>query len=479
MRGLIWFRRDLRTKDNPALHAGSLRCRDGIAGIYFIDSEMWKKNRVASCQVQFIFKGLEKLKASLNDLRIPLLIEEVRKTDDISHRLVQICKEFHMEKIFFNREREFNEDQRDQAVSKSLARNDIDLEVHEEQLIVPYAQFYSERESYFKIFTPFKRYWLKQFSLTNDTKILARPKSQNHVFCTSSPLPGIKKDFLSPIDLSLWPAGESVAEQRLDQFIGNHLFHYDQQRDFPALDATSKLSPYLALGMISPRACFLAALKENNFELTSGNRGALTWMSELIWREFYRHLLIACPRICKNHAFKPETENLPWLYDEKLLQAWEEGKTGFPFVDAAMRQLNTTGWMHNRLRMVAALFLAKNLLIDWRLGEAYFAEHLIDGDFASNNGGWQWCASTGTDAVPYFRIFNPIAQSQRFDAEGQFIRRFCPELSSFDNKAIHHPYRFAPQLAKKMSYPRPIIDYAASRKRCLEAFKMLKKNVHT
>ncbi len=474
MRGLVWFKKDLRAKDNLALHAASLHCRDGIAGIYFIDPEMWKKNRIAASQIHFIFKGLEKLKAILNDLNIPLLIREVRKTAEIAPQLFQICKELHIEKLFFNREWEFNEDQRDQAVSQLLSQKGLALEIYEDQLILPRRQFYDNRESYFKIFTPFKRYWLKQFSLITNTKLLPRPTSQNPSFCASSPLPAIQKDFLTTLDFRLWPAGELAAEKRLKQFVKDHLFYYDVQRDFPALDATSKLSPYLALGMISPRACFHAALKENNFELSSGNQGALTWMSELIWREFYRHLLIAVPRICKNRAFKPETENLPWLHNEKLLQAWKEGKTGFPLVDAAMRQLNTTGWMHNRLRMVVALFLAKNLLLDWRLGEAYFMEQLIDGDFASNNGGWQWSASTGTDSVPYFRIFNPITQSQRFDPEGQFIRRFCPELKAFDNKAIHNPYRFASQLAKQVDYPPPIIDYAASRKRCLEAFKGLK-----
>ncbi len=202
------------------------------------------------------------------------------------------------------------------------------------------------------------------------------------------------------------------------------------------------------------------------------NEGAATWISELIWREFYNHIIHFHPDICRHKPFKLKTDNIPWRYDDNLLEAWKKGMTGFPIVDAGMRQLLQTGWMHNRLRMVTAMFLSKILLLDWRLGEKHFMEHLIDGDFAANNGGWQWCASTGTDAVPYFRIFNPITQSQRFDPTGDFIRRFCPELSHLDSKTIHHPFAFGVK-PKELNYPQPIVDYKAMRQNTIELFKRL------
>ncbi len=474
MRAIVWFKKDLRVANNPALYHAAQLCKDGLVAVYLLDYEMWKQHRTASCQIEFIFRGLEELKSSLNELGIPLRILETEKTRDSPRLLAEICKQIGSEKLFFNHELELNEAQRELIVVEALAKKGIQAEIYEDQLILPYRQFYAERKDYFKIFTPFKRHWIKHFLLKENGQLLPKPKVKTIIKMPSSSLPSIPACFRASLELKSWPAGESNAQSKLRHFIKQDLFNYDKQRDFPGLDATSKLSAYLAVGMISAQECFVAALKENQMELDSGNLGALTWMSELIWRDFYRHILIAAPRICMNRAYKPETEKLPWLYDKKLLQAWQEGRTGFPIVDAAMRQLNTTGWMHNRLRMITAMFFSKNLFLDWRLGEQYFTEQLIDLDFASNNGGWQWSASTGTDAVPYFRIFNPRTQSERFDPQGEFIRRFCPELKSLSAKAIHAPYLYASQQAEKAGYPRPIIDYTLSRQRCLAAFKALK-----
>jgi deoxyribodipyrimidine photo-lyase len=202
-----------------------------------------------------------------------------------------------------------------------------------------------------------------------------------------------------------------------------------------------------------------AALSLNHGSLSEGQQGIATWINELIWREFYKHLLVDFPQLCRFKPFKPETDRLPWKQDSELFEAWKAGRTGFPIVDAAMRQLKQTAWMHNRLRMVVAMFLTKHLFIDWRLGEAYFMSMLVDGDLASNNGGWQWSASTGVDAVPYFRIFNPTRQSQRFDERGDFIRQYLPELSGLDNKSIHMP---SAQQAKALAYPLPIVDHSAA-----------------
>ncbi|MFC7001925.1 cryptochrome/photolyase family protein [Pseudobowmanella zhangzhouensis] len=234
--------------------------------------------------------------------------------------------------------------------------------------------------------------------------------------------------------LERWPAGEQLAQQQLQRFVHEAIRDYKQTRDFPAQDNTSRLSAYQAVGALSTMQCLRAALAENNGELDSGNEGIVTWINELIWRDFYRHLLVAYPDLCKHKAFKSDTDRLPWKHDEDKFQRWCEGNTGYPIVDAAMRQMNQTGWMHNRLRMIVAMFLTKHLFIDWRWGERYFMQKLVDGDLASNNGGWQWSASTGCDAVPYFRIFNPVTQSERFDPKGDFIRNYVPEIAKFDAK---------------------------------------------
>ncbi|MBS0351815.1 MAG: deoxyribodipyrimidine photo-lyase, partial [Proteobacteria bacterium] len=275
-------------------------------------------------------------------------------------------------------------------------------------------------------------------------------------------------NYQSKVPEKLWPAGEQKARMRLRKFIKQNLNSYKQRRDFPAMAATSRLSPYLTAGMISPRECFLAAFNANHHQLASGSSGAVTWMNELIWREFYKNILAQNPRVSMGQAFQLRTEKMPWQEHPQLFQAWAKGRTGIPIVDAAMRQLNAIGWMHNRLRMIVASFLVKNLQLDWRVGEKYFMEHLIDGDLAANNGGWQWCASTGVDAVPYFRVFNPYTQSIRYDPEGELIREYCPELKKLTGRQIHRPPL---SLLSKLSYPEPIIDVAASRRQFIAKYK--------
>lgn len=257
----------------------------------------------------------------------------------------------------------------------------------------------------------------------------------------------------------------------MQDFCAEKLRQYDEQRDFPACPGTSRISPYLTLGIISVRQCLAAieaALGQLPFE-----RGApgFVWLNELIWREFYQHLLVAFPHVSKHKAFKPETDHIRWLWDDARFTAWCEGKTGYPIVDAAMRCLNQTGWMHNRLRMIVASFLTKDLHIDWRLGERYFMQHLIDGELAANNGGWQWAASTGADAAPYFRIFNPTTQGQRFDEQGQFIKQWLPELELVPAKYIHTPHDWLKVFDPQDSYPAPIVDHSESRTIALALFQ--------
>jgi deoxyribodipyrimidine photo-lyase len=297
---------------------------------------------------------------------------------------------------------------------------------------------------------------------------------QQPLAITSDPIPQHIEGFDKPARTlsEHWPAGEDEAQARLARFLDETVKDYGYLRDLPAKPGTSQLSAYLAAGVISPRQCLHAALASNRGEFDSGSSGVQTWINELLWREFYKHILTGYPQVSRHRAFRAQTEALPWRDAPDDFQAWQEGRTGFPIIDAAMRQLLHTGWMHNRLRMIVAMFLSKNLLIDWRLGERHFMRHLIDGDLAANNGGWQWSASTGTDAVPYFRIFNPVSQSQRFDPEGRFIRHWLPELRGLDEKSIHQPVKSADLFANN-SYHSPIVDLSSSRQRALEAFKGL------
>src|SRR5699024_841880 len=344
---------------------------------------------------------------------------------------------------------------------------------HLDQLLFKPGSILTQSGTYFKVFSQFKKVCYSHLH-SYSPEPTQRPHAQAPLPLSSDPVPSAVNGFtaLTAERQALWPAGEHAAQQRLAAFTEHAIADYAEQRDFPALAGTSQLSPYLTAGVISIRQCLHAARTANQGEFASGQHGIVTWINELLWREFYTHILVGYPRVARNRAFKPETEAVPWRNSEKDLLAWQQGRTGFPMIDAAMRQLLATGWMHNRLRMLVAMFLTKNLLLDWRLGERFFMQHLIDGNLAANNGGWQWSASTGTDAVPYFRIFNPISQSKRFDPKGDFIRHWLPELKQFNAKDIHQP-RVSADLLNPSNYPKAIVDLAASRERALSAFKNL------
>jgi deoxyribodipyrimidine photo-lyase len=262
------------------------------------------------------------------------------------------------------------------------------------------------------------------------------------------------------------PAGEAAALRRLDAFLDGPAARYARDRDRPDLDGTSRLSPYLHLGALSPRVCFARALEAER-AAPRARAGVRKWLDELIWREFYEAILAAHPRVV-TRDFRADLAELRWEDDEAGFRAWCEGRTGLPFVDAGMRQLARTGWMHNRARMVVASFLTKDLLVHWRRGERFFAQRLVDGDLASNVGGWQWAASTGTDAQPWFRIFHPVTQGERCDPHGAYVRRFVPELRALDDRFVHRPWA-AP--APPRDYPRPIVDHAEARARALRRFE--------
>lgn len=459
---LVWFRSDLRINDNPALNYACNQV-EPVRAVVCLCEKQWREHGLGDRRIKLMQQAIDELRASLAKLNIEL---SILNSGSFAQAIIDVQKHIQTHQIselLFNIEYELNERQRDKQMLKWCVTHQVQVNRFHDQCLLPPGEVLNGSQEYYKVFTPFKKRYAQMLG-HHLTPPLASPETQSQ-----NPTLPIVESNTTQAD-ALWPVSEAQAHQQLEEFLQDNAEHYHSQRDLPALDATSKLSTYLALGVLSTRQCFYSAYQMNEHEILGGNEGLATWMSELIWRDFYRHLLIGFPQLCKHKAFKPETEAVKWQNDEANFNAWCEGKTGYPLVDAAILQLLETGWMHNRLRMVCAMFLTKHLLIDWRKGEAFFNQHLVDADFASNNGGWQWSASTGADAVPYFRIFNPITQSQRFDKDGLFIRKYLPELSNLSNKDIHFPSK---QQRQACNYPQAIVDHKPARERALAAFKTL------
>ncbi|HVP12097.1 MAG TPA: deoxyribodipyrimidine photo-lyase [Phycisphaerae bacterium] len=473
MRALVWFRSDLRVDDNTALSAACAAADRGIAGVFLLSPRQWRRHDWADIKVEFLLRNLACLAERLKRWRIPLLVREAATFADVPDVLLALANRLQCDALYFNREYEVNEQRRDAAVAKTFEREGIAVRSFHDQTIVPPDALRTSTGRFYTMFAPFKRAWIACVREREPAPVPA-PRPQPALVCAPDSIPESVAGFdLSKGSLEEWPAGERYAAARLSTFVDRRLASYKQLRDFPGSEATSRLSPYLAIGVISPRRCLAEARQANRGRLNDGRAGPATWISELVWREFYRHVLIGYPRVSMNRAFKPATERLPWRHDEEPFQAWCEGRTGFPIVDAGMRQLFRTGWMHNRLRMIVAMFLSKDLFIDWRRGEQHFMRHLVDGDLANNNGGWQWSASTGTDAVPYFRVFNPWLQSRKCDPDGEFIRRWVPELRCVDPRVLHHPPLLARERRAGLAYAQPICDHEAARQRVIEAFRNL------
>ena len=474
MTQLYWLRNDLRSTDNTALNAAM--ANGPTVALYVLSPAQWQAHHDSPNKVDFWLRNLHALRDELNALGVPLLIRQVEHWQDIGELLLTLCQQLQVRAVQVNAEYGVNETRRDQSVAACLARAGVAWHSHLDQLLFAPGSLLTQSGQCFQVYSQFRKACYRQLARHLPTP-LPRPRAQPALPLASDPLPEQVSGFARPTDSlrQLWPAGEQQALQRLQRFAEERLEDYDRQRDLPALPGTSQLSPYLAAGVLSPRQCLHAALQHNQSEFESGNPGVVCWINELLWREFYKHILVAHPRLSMGRAFRRETEAVAWRDAPHQLLAWQEGRTGFPLIDAAMQQLRATGWMHNRLRMVVAMFLCKNLLIDWRHGERFFMEQLIDGDLAANNGGWQWSASTGTDAVPYFRLFNPITQSQRFDPDGTFIRHWLPALAGLNKRDIHDPARLG-GLFGIADYPRPLVDLAASRSRALAAFKALERS---
>ncbi len=467
---LCWFRSDLRIDDNTAL-IQSLNKGPSVA-IYIATPRQWREHDDAPIKIDFWRRNLEFLKQSLEEKNIPLRFFQVDSYSQIPALLNELISVWNVSGIHCNAEYPINETKRDEAVKALCEQEEINFHCYEDQCLLPPEFALTGEGRPFKVFTPYAKKTrmlleasgpIKSFGLNLDA-------SKNSTFFTPSfpeLEPTNKQMDLDKIDWpkseswwqQQWPAGENEATKRLDEFVGSNINHYKERRDFPAQSGTSSLSPYLASGVISVRTCWEKAGSLGN------NEAVYTWKNELLWRDFYKYVMVHFPHVCTNKAWNPKYDSIAWRYDEEEFARWTRGQTGFPLVDAAMRQLLERGWMHNRLRMVVAMFLSKNLLIDWRWGERWFMQHLIDGDFSANNGGWQWSASTGTDAAPYFRMFSPIRQSERFDPDGEFIKTFVKELRSERPKTIHDPAKL------ESEYYQPVVDLKYSKERVLAAFK--------
>lgn len=470
-RQLIWLRTDLRVHDNTAL---AKACGAGpTLALFIISPGQWLNHDDAPCKVDFWLRNLSTLAGELRALNVPLLIRHADTWAQAPQAIANVCREHHIQQVHCNREYGVHEKRRDDAVADALSSMGVGFTACVDASLFEPGSVLTQEGNYFKVFSQFRKVCMDRLRHSLPATV-RRPSAQALLHIASDEIPASVKGFHTPAARlrEHWPAGEDEARRRLEHFADASLAHYATERDLPSRPGTSELSAYLNAGVISPRQCLHAAARHNHGELDSGNVGATTWIGELIWREFYKHILVGYPRVSMHKAFRPHTEALPWRHAPSELKAWQEGRTGFPIIDAAMRQLLELGWMHNRLRMLVAMFLTKNLLIDWREGERFFMRHLIDGDLAANNGGWQWSASTGTDSVPYFRLFNPLSQSEKFDREGVFLKQWLPELEGLNRKDVHNPAAHK-DLFGEVDYPKPIVDLKQSRERALSAFKNL------
>ena len=470
--GLIWFRADLRVVDNTAL-LEACRCSDKLVAIYLSTPMQWHEHNVAPIQVDFIRRRLGILRQQLNELNIPLLVEEIAGYAEVPQAILELANQFNIRHVFCNKQYEWNERQRDDVTAQLLRNNQVRFSQFDDACILAPGRVLTQKGEPFKVFTPFRREWLKIYH-RELPQVQAVPERQQSLTMTDERLVSSPVNLTYPEAESVnWPVDEEAVRQRLLTFCEEKVAAYHRQRDFPAIDGTSCLSPYLAIGALSPRQCLSVLLAEYPQSLDEPESGAFCWLNELIWREFYRHLIVAWPALSRNQPFVGWTRQVRWEQSESHLKAWQQGLTGYPIVDAAMRQLKQTGWMHNRLRMITASFLTKDLLLHWQHGEQWFMSHLIDGDLASNNGGWQWAASTGTDAQPYFRVFNPTTQGQKFDPQGHFIRTWIHELKDVPDKYIHQPHLWRD--VGDLAYPKPIVDHKQARLRAIGAFKAAKQ----
>lgn len=462
---LVWFRRDLRVDDHAALHAALTAARR-VFCVFVFDTEILDKlPSPRDRRVEFIRDSVTELARELAALGGGLIARHGNAREEVA----RLAAELGVAAVYANHDYEPQAVARDAAVARDLQARSVAFHTRKDQVIFEKDEVLTQDGRPYVVFTPYKNAWLatvKPFFLK------AYPIERYRERLVKGPvvaIPGLRALGFEPTNLSDLGIGSGMsgARHRLASFQAR-MARYHERRDFPAINGTSFLSVHLRFGTISIRELARTAW-------SAGTPGARTWLTELIWRDFYFAILHHFPHVA-SRSFRPEYADLEWPNDQRLFAAWRDGRTGYPLVDAAMRQINLTGYMHNRLRMIAASFLVKDLLVDWRWGERYFADRLNDFDLAANNGGWQWAASTGCDAQPYFRIFNPVTQSRKFDPDGRFIRHYVAELAGCDDKSIHAPWEMSAAAQRQAGviigndYPAPVVDHAEQRKRALDLY---------
>jgi deoxyribodipyrimidine photo-lyase len=483
-RALVWLRRDLRCDDHAALHH-ALRAARQVWCCFVFDSDILDALPRADRRVEFIRDSLVALDAQLralglqnNTSGVGLIVRHGKAVE----ALPRLAAQLGVQAVYANHDDEPYALARDAHVRGALADAGIALHTSKDHVVFERDEVLTLSGGSYSVFTPYKNNWIKKVTpyflkaypvATHATALAAVPESVGNGVPSLSDL-GFQPTNLGALKI---PVGSAGAQALFADFL-HRIDDYHATRDFPAVKGPSYLSMHLRFGTISIRQLARAAHQR----MVAASRGAEVWLSELIWRDFYHQVMHHHPHAMAR-AFKPEYDAIHWEHGkhaQALFAAWCEGRTGYPLIDAAMAQINQTGYMHNRLRMVVASFLVKDLGIDWRWGERYFAEHLNDFDLAANNGGWQWAASTGCDAQPYFRIFNPVSQSEKFDAEGKFIRRYLPQLAGLPNKAIHAPWLAKPidlaaaEIALGKHYPLPIVQHDLARAKTLERYAVVK-----
>ncbi|CAN5897329.1 deoxyribodipyrimidine photo-lyase [soil metagenome] len=478
---LVWFRRDLRCFDHAALYA-ALKQSQSVFCVFIFDKNILKHLPANDRRVGFIYQSIIELAAELEKLGGSLLV----RYGDPEQEISKLVHELKIDAVVTNHDYEPQALMRDESIRQQVEKIDCRFLSYKDQVIFEKDEVLSLAGTPFSVFTPYKNAWLKKF-LAEGNDFYSKPypveayatRLSAHADRQIPQLSAMGFDALVPGALPLH-GGMAAGAALFEDFL-SRIHRYDDTRNFPAIKGPSYLSVHLRFGTVSIRHLVREAIRCTR--TAAEMQGVQIWLSELIWRDFYFMILQHHPRV-ENRAFKPDYDAIQWesgATAELAFTAWCQGRTGYPLVDAAMLQLNQTGYMHNRLRMVTACFLIKDLGIDWRWGERYFALHLNDFDLSANNGGWQWAASSGCDAQPYFRIFNPVTQSEKFDADGKFIRRYLPQLSQLDSKQIHAPWK---QPADKLrqagvtlgqNYPFPIIEHDVARKQTLARYAVVKK----
>ena len=472
---IVWFRSDLRIDDNPALKT-AIESGQPVLPVFILDDESEGKWKPGGASRWWLHHALEDLRGELDELELKLVLQSGDSRDELFALIenVDACG------VYWNRRYEPRAIERDRRIKAELRSKGYDAKSFNASLLFEPHEVENKSGNPFKVFTPFWKHCLAK----DISKPLSRPATTARG-CRMVAVGGVSLESLELLPKIEWDEGfyeqwdptMKGAKRRLGEFVENAAADYGDHRDRPELDGTSRLSPFLHFGQIGPRQIWEAFRGANLLD----DAGARKYLAEIGWREFSYHLMFHFPDTTE-YPLRREFEDFPWQFDEAGFDAWRKGQTGYPFVDAGMRQLWATGWMHNRVRMVAASFLVKHLRIHWKRGAEWFWDTLVDADLASNTQGWQWTAGCGADAAPYFRVFNPYGQGERFDPEGDYIRQWLPELRKLSAKQIHRPWEASETVLRKAGvvlgkdYPFPMVEHSEARRLALAAWKELRKS---